>query len=172
MDKRIDWAEIGLNLDRVTALEFAQGLEVPICQPFIIGKEISIDAWLDRYYQVKGLVMRTRDRIINGESQVTTTFRNDEIETMATQILHALKLRGPVVMQAIIDAKNNIHIIECNTRFGGASTTSIAAGLDIFYWSLLESHGVDVGEYPFNRVPDEVRQVRIPSDIYIYGNNF
>lgn len=164
--------KIGLDLDRGTALEFSQGLETPIYQPFIIGKEISIDAWLDRYHQVKGLVMRTRDRIIDGESQVTTTFRNAEIETMVMQILHALKLRGPVVMQAIIDVKNNIHIIECNTRFGGASTTSIAAGLDMFYWSLLESSGVDVSGYPFNRIPDEVRQIRIPSDIYIYGNNF
>jgi len=164
--------KIGLNLDRVTALEFSQGLEAPIYQPFIIGKEISIDAWLDYNYQVKGVVLRTRDCVINGESQVTTTFRNAEIETMVLPILHALKLRGPVVMQAIIDVQNNIHIIECNTRFGGASTASIAAGLDIFYWSLLESRGVDISQYTFNRVPDEVRQVRIPDDMYIYGNNF
>lgn len=163
---------IGLNLDKIAALEFAKTLETPIYQPYITGTEISVDAWMDRFHQVKGLVLRTRDCIVDGESQVTTTFQNSEIETMMRHILHALKLRGSVVVQAIIDEKNNIHIIECNARFGGASTAAIAAGLDIFYWSLLESYGADVNEYPFNRILGEVRQVRIPNDIYEYGNNF
>jgi carbamoyl-phosphate synthase large subunit len=76
-------------------------------------------------------------------------------------------------LQAIIGrailGDEGLQIIECNTRFGGASTASIAAGLDSFYWSLLESSGADVSQAPFLRIPGEVRQVRAPTDTYVYG---
>jgi carbamoyl-phosphate synthase large subunit len=164
--------KIGLGLGREAALEHAKTLKEPIYQPFVAGREISIDAWLDRSYQVKGLVLRSRDSVVDGESQVTTTFRDAAIEAVAQQILHALKLRGPVVMQVLIDVNHGVHVIECNTRFGGASTASISAGLDVFYWSSLESRGVDLEDYPFHRLPAEVRLIRVREDIYIHGDRF
>lgn len=164
--------KIALNLDKDVAINHSRELEHPIFQPFISGREISIDAWMDRDFNVKGVVLRRRDIVVNGESQVTTTFRDEKIEALATAILKCLKLRGPAVMQVLIDNDNNLHVIECNPRFGGASTTSIAAGLDIFYWSLLESSGVDISEYPFFRMNKEIRQIRLPSDIQIYGDHF
>lgn len=158
---------IGLNLDKEAALDRGKQLENPIYQPFIVGKEISVDAWLNCSHQVKGLVLRSRDRIVDGEAQVTTTFQDDRIEAEFVKVLETLNLSGPIVLQALIDDNNNLRIIECNPRFGGASTASIAVGLDIFYWSLLESSGIDLSEYPFNRSSNEVRQIRIPSDIHI-----
>jgi len=158
---------IGLNLTKQAAIEHGSQLEEPIYQPFIAGTEISVDAWLNSSHQVKGLVLRIRDRIFDGEAQVTTTFQDPEIEAQILKVLQALKLRGPVVLQALIDDNNQIHIIECNPRFGGSSTTSIAVGLDIFYWSILESYGLDLSEYQFERKSNEIRQVRIPTDIHI-----
>ena len=157
---------IGLGLDRAAAIDHASKLEHPIYQPFVAGREISVDAWLDHHHQVKGVVLRKRDQVESGESQVTTTFRHAGIETAVTHILQMLKLRGPVVMQALIDAQDRIHVIECNTRFGGASTASITAGLDVFHWSMLESVGADVEAIPFDRIPGEIRQVRVPTDMY------
>lgn len=159
--------KIGLNLNKKQALAHSKQLENPIYQPFIVGKEISVDAWLSSTHQLKGLVLRSRDNVINGEAQVTTTFRDAQLEAEMVKILQVFNLSGPVVLQALIDETQKVHIIECNPRFGGASTASIAVGLDIFYWSLLESYGVDLTEYPFNRSSGEVRQVRIPSDIHI-----
>ncbi|MGZ5056565.1 MAG: hypothetical protein ACXWAT_16700, partial [Methylobacter sp.] len=109
---------------------------------------------------------------VGGESQVTTTFRDDAIEKQVAKMLNALKLCGPVVMQAFIDADRSIHIIECNTRVGGASTASIAVGLDIFYWSLLETCGADLSEYPFDRALGEIRQIRVTEDIHEHGYSF
>lgn len=163
---------IGLDMNRKEALLYSKNLENPIFQPFIPGKEISIDAWANRDHNIKGVVLRNRDRVLNGESQITTTFRDDNLESLVVQILESLSLRGPVVMQAIIDNKGNPHIIECNSRFGGASTASIAAGLDIIYWILLESFGYDVEKYPFERIKGEVKQIRIPCDIYKYDYYF
>jgi carbamoyl-phosphate synthase large subunit len=107
--------------------------------------------------------------VINGESQVTTTFRNETLEREAIRALQALDLRGPVVMQAIV-INNSLRIIECNARFGGASTVAIAAGLDVFYWSLLEALGT--GSLPaFNRIAGEVRQVRLPLDLVLHDSD-
>jgi carbamoyl-phosphate synthase large subunit len=109
--------------------------------------------------------------VVNGESQVTTTFNNPSLEASARKVIEALKLRGPVVLQAIYDEVGEMHIIECNARFGGASTTGIAAGVDALFWSLLDAQGVDLEDYPFERSNSQVRQVRVPSDIYIYDSD-
>lgn len=157
---------IGLGLDAASAREHPKGLTAPIFQPFIEGAEISVDAWLDRNHRVKGLVLRHRDRVVDGESQVTTSFRDAAIEQAARMALEALQLSGPVVMQILIDSAGKPHIIECNSRFGGASTAGIAAGLDSLYWSLAEAAGKDVAALPFARIPGEIRQVRLPADTH------
>lgn len=164
--------KIGLALDKPAALRHAAQLQHPIFQPFISGKEASIDAWVYPDHDVKAMVLRTRDMVCNGESQVTTTFRDDKIEMQASKILADLKLQGHVVMQVLIDSHSRIHVIECNARFGGASTAAIAAGLDSLYWSLLDASGVDTREYPYTRIAGEVRQVRIPQNIFIYDTCF
>ena len=161
---------IGLNLNYKQALEHAKLLSNPIFQPYIHGNEISIDGWINKDGVVLGVVLRRRDRVVNGESQITTTFRNIYFENQAIEILKTLGLRGPVVMQALI-VDDMLHIIECNPRFGGASTASIAVGLDSFYWSLSEFN--QSSEQPFfNRLEIDVMQIRTSSDRIFYGSNF
>ena len=118
-------------------------------------------------------MLRRRNLVENGESQITSTFRDSSIEEQAARCLVALDLSGPVVMQAIVTENQDMKVIECNSRFGGASTTAITAGLDIFYWSLQEALGIDSENYSFNRIDNEIRQIRVPSDIYVidYGAN-
>lgn len=162
---------IGIRLDRDAAIAHAQTLDHPLFQPFIAGREISIDAWSDAHGAVKGLVLRRRDEVVNGESRITTTFRNAMLETQAKRWIEAYGVRGPVVMQVLLDATGAPHIIELNARFGGASTASIQAGLDSLCWSLLEADGADVSQHPFVRSGTEVRQVRIPTDIHVHGSD-
>ena len=157
---------IGINLNSKEAIAHSKKLKNPIFQPFVAGIEISIDAWLTANGSLRGLVLRKRDLVENGESQITTTFSNANIAKQATACLEALNLSGPVVMQAIITKNNQLMVIECNSRFGGASTTSIAAGLDVFYWSFQEALGVYKQNESFNRVYTEIKQIRVPSDTY------
>lgn len=154
---------LGLGLDAAAAHEHAKHLEHPIFQPFVRGPEISVDAWLDRAHRLCGLVLRRRDLVAGGESQVTTTFRDPAVEAQLGAFLEAMQICGHVVLQAIVDGDGAVHIIECNARFGGASTASIAVGLDTFGWSLRQTH--DPTFCPvFERAPHEVQQVRSPSD--------
>jgi carbamoyl-phosphate synthase large subunit len=85
---------VGIDLPRTAACAHADKLDQPLFQPFVTGTEISIDAWLDRDSHLKGLVLRRRDRIVNGESQVSTTFSDPRIESDASGILEVLKLTG------------------------------------------------------------------------------
>jgi carbamoyl-phosphate synthase large subunit len=163
---------IGIKLDRKQALSHSSSIENPIFQPFISGTEISVDAWAYKNSKIKGIVMRKRDKVKNGESLVTTTFSNTRLENEIIQILEKLQLSGPIVLQAMLDFNENLHIIECNSRFGGASTTGISAGLDSLFWSILESKNFEVDKYPFIRSRKEIRQVRLISDKIIYGTDF
>jgi carbamoyl-phosphate synthase large subunit len=107
----------------------------PIIQKFIPGNEISVDAFLDENHRVVGLFMRKREHVIDGESQVTSIFRNHKLEGSFTKYFESLKLVGMVMLQAKI-YKNKPYIIECNPRVGGASTLSIQNGLDAFFWQM------------------------------------
>lgn len=157
--------KIGLNLTTHQALQHASQLENPIYQPFIEGIEVSIDLYISVNKLLKGIIMRCRDYVVNGESQITTTFYNAKLANTCKKLVDAFDFYGHIVVQAFIDNDNNIWIIECNPRFGGASTLSIAAGLDSFYWFLLESGANSIEQYPFLYNPSKIiKQVRFPQD--------
>lgn len=163
---------IGVGLNRFDAIRHATELVAPIFQPEISGVEISVDGWVDDCGLVRGVVLRTRDVIVSGEAQVTTTFKNAEIEMLVRNVIEALQLRGHVVMQAFMGVEGGVQLIECNARFGGASTASIAVGLDSIFWSLCESLNLPYDNTEFVRLDQEVRQVRVPSDIHEYRSRF
>lgn len=160
---------MGINLDKAQAIKQAGRLEHPVFQPYIKGKEASIDIYISKTGKIKGMVARKRNTVINGESQITSTFRNEKLEQLCADFAGNMSSYGHILLQVIIDETGDFHIIECNSRFGGASTLSLAAGLDSFYWFLLESLGVDIQEYPFLRSKTEKVQIRFPEDIVING---
>ena len=156
---------LGLNLSEAAALAHAQTLDEPIFQPFIHGQEISVDAYVDRQGNVRGLVPRTRDVIVRGESQVTTTIDDPVLVARLTPIVEKLGLYGPLVLQALLTADGDLHIIECNCRFGGASTLGVAAGVDSFFWFLQEAAGADLDQFPYQSPGGPLRQVRAATDV-------
>lgn len=155
---------IGLNLTQEDAEKHAKNLDHPIFQPYIAGLEYSVDVYRDISGNVKGCVARRRDRIVNGESQITTTERKIALESLCKRIANEMDLYGHAVFQVIESTDHSFHIVECNPRFGGASTASIAAGLDTFYWFFLECCKENLDRYPFERCRGEVRQIRYAAD--------
>ncbi|MDA8090434.1 MAG: ATP-grasp domain-containing protein [Nitrospiraceae bacterium] len=158
---------IGLNLSKAEAADYALKLGNPIYQPMIQGREISADLYVDNKNGTKGIICRYRQLVINGESQISETLRNIELEEMCADFGGRLKFYGHIILQIIIDKEGNFHIIEANTRFGGASSLSVEAGLDSFYWFLLESRGEDLKRYPFLRAEKEKKLIRHAEDLVI-----
>lgn len=158
---------IGIKLTKEEAKVHATKLENPIFQPYISGTEISVDLFVAKNGTVKGIVPRRRDVVVNGESKITTTFNDENVTNISRKIVEKLAIKGHAVLQLFIDSTNKIHIIECNSRFGGASALSIKYGLDSFYWSMLEALDQDISEYVFHKHSKQLKQVRHSSDIYI-----
>ncbi|GAC1590436.1 MAG: hypothetical protein NVS3B25_08920 [Hymenobacter sp.] len=156
---------LGLNLPYAAAVAHAQTLREPIFQPFIQGREISVDAYVARTGRVHGLVPRSRDVVVRGESQVTTTLNDPALVARLTPLVEKLGLYGPLVLQALLTDGGGLHLIECNCRFGGASTLGIAAGVDSFFWFLQEAAGADLAQFPFRPAPGPLRQVRATADV-------
>lgn len=154
-----------LDLKRNDAVRHATFLNNPIFQPFVRGKEYSIDAYVDKSNEIKGVVCRVREIVKNGESQITVTCNDAGLEEKCRRYIKAFNLYGHIMLQLIISVDGEIHLVECNARFGGASTLSLAAGLDSFYWFLLESRGADIRSIPFHRKLCALRQVRVPQDV-------
>lgn len=154
--------KIGLNLSKEDALEFAKELKSPLYQPFISGKEYSIDSFISKTNKSIATIIRSRDLIINGQAEITSYFEDEKLKTMISNFAQQNKIYGHSVIQVI---KNNqeYFIIECNTRFGGASTLSYAMGLESFYWFLLESNNLCIS---FKLNPKKLKQIRVPEDKY------
>ncbi len=160
---------MGLNLTAEEAVIYAQKLQQPVFQPFIEGHEYSVDVYVSRKGTVMGAVARRRDYVANGEAQITTTEKFPKLEQLSADLVRVLKLEGHAVIQVIVDDRGDFHIVECNCRFGGASTLSIAMGLDSFYWLFIE--GMRKSELPiFRRYEGEKRQIRYAEDL-IYESN-
>jgi len=159
-----------INLSKDEAISFSSSLKNPIFQNYVTGNEYSIDIYIDTKKNIKGIVTRTRENIQNGESQITTSFRNENLEKFCSDLVKQLGFYGHIIMQVIIDSNKNIHVIEFNNRFGGASSLSLEVGLDTFYWFLRESLGETLESYTFNRTINEKKLVRYGEDLIINDN--
>ncbi len=164
---------IAIDISYEEAKKFMQKLRCPIAQPFIKGKEYSFDAWIDPIdNKIKGYSLRSRDSVMYGESDITTTLSDTRIEKQLVSIINKFRFVGPIVMQLIVDKHNKIHIIEINPRFGGASTSSIKIGLDSLYWSFYFGFFNSTKELFFSRKPYNLTQIRFKEDAYIADISF
>jgi carbamoyl-phosphate synthase large subunit len=155
---------VGLALGPAEAEAHAARLREPVFQPYVEGDEYSVDLFASPAGELRGVVARRRETVIGGESQVTATVRDPALESLCARVAGLLGVTGHAVVQVLVDAHGRRHVVECNPRFGGASTLAVAAGLDTFAWAYLEALGEDPGTRPFRRCTCELRQVRAPAD--------
>ncbi|QNK58377.1 ATP-grasp domain-containing protein [Paenibacillus sp. PAMC21692] len=160
---------IGIGLDQHAALNHALKLQQPIFQPYIKGIEYSVDVYLSNEAAIAAIV-RERRLVVRGESQITCTVNNPVLETLCMEIAVRFNLKGHILFQIIVDEYGGHHIVECNARFGGASTLSLAVGLDSFYWFMQESVGAKHEELIYVRAPEEKMMIRHAED-WIYEDH-
>jgi len=128
-----------INAAKEKAKNRAKELQNPIFQPFIEGQEYSIDCYVDRNGVCRGVILRSRDVVVSGESQITTRVKDRELEAKAATFVELHRLQGHSVLQVIKNSQGT-HLIECNARFGGASTLSEYLGLKSFLWFFYEAN--------------------------------
>ncbi|MDQ7045239.1 MAG: ATP-grasp domain-containing protein [Sulfurimonas sp.] len=153
---------IALNVDKTTALKFSKRLKETIYQPYIQGQEFSIDSYVAKNKKCIACIVRSRDIVKNGESQISTYVYDEFLEKKIISFVESLNITGHSVTQ-VIKHNNTYSIIECNTRFGGASTLSYKMGLESFYWFLLEVADEKIN---FKLNNTKLQLVRIAEDQY------
>jgi carbamoyl-phosphate synthase large subunit len=158
---------IGIDLSKDEAIKYAQRLQAPVFQPYIQGKEYSIDVFLDITNNIKGAVARERLVVRNGESKITQICDKKELENIAIQIALAFTLYGHSVTQIILDEYDMPHIVECNSRFGGASVLSVKYGLDTFYWFLMGAEQNSLSRLFFQKGSKLLKMIRYETDLII-----
>ena len=110
---------IGLNLVAKEAIEHAKGLDRPIFQPMIEGKEFSAETWINASGKCHGMLLRWRTKIIDGEAHQTETFENREWQKLLKSSFEAISgFSGHALAQVIVDPEQSLHLIEINLAWG------------------------------------------------------
>ena len=157
----LDNKKIYLGISRQESSRLFNNFNSPIFQSYVKGQEFTADIWSSKYKKVF-MNLRKRTLVLNGESKITVNFRNKKIESLLKKIVKTININGIINIQGFIK-KNKIYIIECNPRFGGASTQSIESGLDLFYYSIIEATGKKIEDIPKIKI---VKQIRYEKDIF------
>ncbi len=134
--------KIGLGLKREEADQWGKTLRFPIFQPYLKGPECSAETWIDRNGKCHGMLLRWRNKTINGESHQTEVFHDSGLEEKIMRGLERISgLRGHCLAQVIVPQDGERKIVEVNPRLGGASPLALYAGIESIRWFLLESAG-------------------------------
>lgn len=153
---------LGLNLQYNEAKKFANNIENPIFQEYIEGEEYSIDSYITKTNTFIGMIIRKRELVSNGEAVDTFVVEDTKLEEKIKDFLLKNNITGHSITQ-VIKRNDKYYLVECNTRFGGASTLSYKMGLKSFYWFLCEENEK---QFKYKRNKKNLRQVRIKQDIY------
>lgn len=131
--------KIGLNLSYREASGWAETLEEPVFQPYVAGREFSADSYVRPGGEHVATVLRWRDKVVNGESHITTSFADPAIEAQVIALLKAFGITHHSVTQGIVDSGGQVHFIEVNCRLGGASRLGDTLGVRSVERWLLET---------------------------------
>lgn len=134
---------IGINLGLAEAKNWAQKIENPVFQPYIEGRELSAETWVDRLGKCHGMLLRWRTKVVKGEAFQSEVFQDPVLERDLIQCVENIPgIRGHCLTQVKINTEGVPQIIEMNPRLGGASPLALHAGLNSILWFLEESHGL------------------------------
>jgi len=116
-----------------------------VVQPFIKGREYSVDAYVSKSGETLGCVTRIRLHVIGGEVCNSITKKNSLLENECRRILSLGGFQGPITLQAI-ETTEGFYFLEINPRFGGGVILSMEAGADFAGMVIREALSRPVGK--------------------------
>ena len=123
---------------------YAQRVDDYIIQPFVEGKEFTIDAFCDLNGEPLLITPRERTAVRSGEVLKTKIFQDDVMIDECKRLLADFRPAGAVTVQLIKqNGTGHNYYIEINPRYGGGAPLSIKAGADsaeLCIRMLLEEH--------------------------------
>lgn len=126
---------------------YAGQVEDYIVQPFVSGREYTIDIFCDWDGEPTTIVPRERLQIRAGEVLKTRIELDHGMIEESRVLCSAFKPCGPMTVQLIRDDEGIDWFIEINPRFGGGAPLSMKAGARSAEAILRLMDGEDAGEY-------------------------
>ena len=108
---------------------YAGQVEDYIIQPFVSGREYTIDIFCDYEGNPIYITPRERLQVRAGEVLKTQIYMDDTMIAEAEKVCKAFQPCGPITVQLIQDARSGEnYYIEINPRYGGGAPLSMKAG--------------------------------------------
>ena len=107
-----------------------------IVQPFVGGREYTIDIFCDYEGNLVSAVPRERVAVRSGEVLKTRVCMDDKMLREAKAVANSFRPRGPMTVQLIRDENGEDWFIEINPRYGGGAPLSMKAGARSAEYSL------------------------------------
>ena len=118
-----------------------------IVQPFISGREYTIDIFCDWHGTPISIVPRERVQVRAEEVLKTQIFMDETMIEESKTLCKASKPCGPMTVQLIRDDKGIDWFIEINPRFGGGAPLSMKAGARSAEAIIRLLNNEEIGEY-------------------------
>ena len=135
-----------------------------LIQEYIDGIQYTVDAYVDIYKNILGVVPRKRIQVVGGEVSISMTIEHQRICNISKQIIQKANLMGPITIQ-FIQSISSLYIMEVNPRFGGGVINSIEAGFDIPYLILRDYLGIS--NIPIQNVKYNLIMTRANREFFI-----
>lgn len=129
---------------------YAAQIKDYIVQPFITGKEYTIDIFCNWKGDPITIVPRERLQVRSGEVLKTRICMDSTMIEESRILCKAFKPCGPMTVQLIRDENGIDWFIEINPRFGGGAPLSMKAGARSSETILKLLDGDELGEYPIS----------------------
>lgn len=107
---------------------YTSQVEDYIVQPFVSGREYTIDIFCDWNGEPVSIAPRERLQVRAGEVLKTEIFMDPQMIEEARALCKAFRPCGPMTVQLIRDEKGTDWFIEINPRYGGGAPLSMKAG--------------------------------------------
>ncbi|WP_024867394.1 HAD-IA family hydrolase [Butyrivibrio sp. FCS014] len=150
---------------------YARQVEDYIIQPFVSGKEYTIDAFCDFDGNPISIVPRQRLQVRAGEVLKTQIFMDETMVKEAVAICEKFRPRGPITIQLIRDEKSGEdYYIEINPRYGGGAPLSMKAGARSAEYVLIMLSGEKI--YRHSAIADGAIYSRFDQSVCLDEGNF
>ena len=146
---------------------YAEKIEDYIIQPFIEGKEYTIDIFCDFEGNPVYITPRERVAVRSGEVLKTKIELDEKMIEESKKLIRGFQPCGPITVQLIRQSSTgDDYYIEINPRYGGGAPLSMKAGADSAEALLRLSLGESVG-YQERKASDGAVYSRFDQSIYI-----
>lgn len=150
---------------------YAQGIEDYVVQPFVQGREYTVDVFCDLNGDPIFITPRERLAVRGGEVLKTQIHHDELIEQEILRLIQSFKPEGAITVQLIHNDTTNInYYIEINPRFGGGAPLSIKSGANSAQALINIMRGVSVS-YIKNAAKDGAIYSRFDQSVCVFDGN-